>query len=113
MSGPSTEPTSPSQPRLSAGEDLLLQAVIDPSRRPVTWQQLWTGDGLPESDQRLVQECKLLAVKRAVLGAALVGGLAGGIRQSHSHSTQPAPGRGMQQQQQPSSGPQTHTSVRR
>ena len=81
MSSPSPSPSSPSPPP-SPSDALLLQAIVDPNRRAVTWHQLWSGDGLPESDRKIVADCKRLVVWRAVVGASLAGGLVGGIGQS-------------------------------
>ena len=45
---------------------------------------MWTGDGLPESDKKILADCKELMVWRAVVGGTLAGGLIGGLGQSHS-----------------------------
>ena len=81
LSSSSSPPSaSASQPQLAPSE-LLLQFAAEPAHRPLTWQQLWTREGLPESDRRIVAECGAMIARRAALGAALAGGLVGGIGQ--------------------------------
>ena len=46
---------------------------------PVTWRSLLTGDGLPPSDRALVLRCRERALTRGAVGAAVAGGVVGGL----------------------------------
>ena len=68
-------------PPLSPEDELLLQHLIDPNRSPVTRYQMLTGNGLPESDQRLLKEVRRRAVLQALFGATLTGGVTAAVSQ--------------------------------
>ena len=71
--------TPPSSPPTLSVDDGLRSSSADLPEAPLTWQQLVTGDGLPDSDRQLIRQCRSRAVIYGLVGAVAAGGCMGGL----------------------------------